>query len=290
MSHRIEWRPGGRGRPKESVTFSERDYPRGAAARNARRACQLVDAHNRDITREDVYRLILGVTPEPEPTGPLLDAWFQTWAARKVNIEPGTLSTYRRRWAQRISPAFGDAPVDAITREDVRTWVSDLSTAVSSRGGILSAQTVHRYHALLHQVLKDATTAGLVAVNVAAGSELPNPRHGVTQEERVFLTHAQAAALLAGFTSVKARDLVTVLLGTGLRWSEAAALQTRDVERGAAPARITVRRAWKVDGTRRYLGAPKSQKSRRVVTIDTDVLAARVRAHGVPAGAPASVR
>jgi len=74
-----------------------------------------------------------------------------------------------------------------------------------------------------------------------------------------------------------AQDLVTALVGTGVRWGEASAWRASDWD--IANRRIVVARAWKYTGTSaRELGAPKTLRSRRTLAVAEQVAEALDRA------------
>lgn len=81
------------------------------------------------------------------------------------------------------------------------------------------------------------------------------------------LTQAEFRLLLDAMAP-RYRLFVTFLVGTGLRWSEATALQIKDVDFDGATPTVRVSKAWKrgADGTD-YLGAPKTKRSRRTVSL-----------------------
>jgi integrase len=70
---------------------------------------------------------------------------------------------------------------------------------------------------------------------------------------------------------------VTFLLGTGLRWAEATALQGRHVnlENGT----VLVRQAWKRIPGGQEVGPPKSAKARRTVNASALALLAAASRH-----------
>lgn len=160
----------------------------------------------------------------------------------------------------------------------------------------MAAGTVRRHFSLLHQVLAAASHAHpeLLPANPAAGmsDHLPKAHHGQIRETRVFLTRPEAAVFLEGFQAAWARDLVDVLFATGLRWGEITALQAGDLIDGEnGEGAVRVERAWKLTGKRwelvdpgpdddeveeyeRWgLGAPKSVRSRRTVTMNARIFA-----------------
>jgi integrase len=95
------------------------------------------------------------------------------------------------------------------------------------------------------------------------GTGLPR----TTVHEPVFLTGAEVA-LIAARCDRWCVDMVHVAVRTGLRLGELLVLQVQDVQVTGERRLIRVRRALKRDGT---IGQPKSRRSRRDVSISTDV-------------------
>jgi integrase len=77
--------------------------------------------------------------------------------------------------------------------------------------------------------------------------------------------------IAAEFTDPEARKLADWLVGTGMRWGEATALQVRDLALNADVPTANVQRAWKRarKGSAQsfYLGPPKTKKGRRVLAL-----------------------
>lgn len=268
-SWRVAWRVGGRGGRKQSATFSTRQHTgKGEAEKYAKRAAQLVEAHQRRITREQVYAEILGIE-EAVPTGPKLAEWYAEWVADKVDVERSTLAEYRRIWRTTLAEPFGQLALEEITTDLLSKWAAELTRIPSpATGKPLSSTSIHRYHALIHLLLKDAVRAGKLTANAAEHTTLPKAEH----TERVFLTEPEAALLLAAISDPMARHIIEVLLGTGLRWSELTALQGRDITVIGDKATLRIERAWKHAGAKWYLGEPKSKRSRRTISVSPKVL------------------
>ena len=146
-----------------------------------------------------------------------------------------------------------------------RAAVAAGKTSVPGKGPGLGPKTIANRHALLSAVCADAVRRGDIPDNPCTRIGLPT---GIV-EEMVCLTPAEVAEL-ADVIDPRWRDLVIVLVGTGLRWGEATALQCRHVvvdhRRGTASVRV--RQAWKdVDSGPMVLGPPKTQRSTRTVTV-----------------------
>jgi integrase len=88
----------------------------------------------------------------------------------------------------------------------------------------------------------------------------------------VFLTYSEFDEL-AELIDPFYRNFITVLVGTGMRFSEATALTVADVDFKTRSIRIN--KAWKMTGTsQRELGAPKTERSNRTVPMPPQVVEA----------------
>jgi integrase len=200
---------------------------------------------------------------------PTLAEWLEHYLAHLTNATEGTVAEYRRLAKRTWLPALGHLPIDTIGRDAVRTWVGHQSRQLTKRGKPTSAKTIANAHGLLSQALAGAVEAGHITTNEAHAVALPSG----TREEMVFLSHSEFARLLHA-TPERWRPLVVTLAGTGMRWGEATALRWGDVDLDADVPEITVTRAWKRGPTTRELGAPKTGRSRRRISLPPEVVEA----------------
>ena len=214
-----------------------------------------------------------------------------TWLERHLDelassATPGTIDGYRREAARTWLPRLGRVPLDMLTRERITSWVAWQRKQETARSARARAKAIAAGEAPPPaQLVADKTIANahglLSAVLSAAGRRygLPNPAEGVRlpsdqeREEMTFLTPAEYDALLAA-TPQWWQPLVAFLAGSGCRWGEATALKVADFNLAANPATVTISRAWKrgeKGGV--YLGAPKTRRGRRTVTLDATTVA-----------------
>lgn len=189
-------------------------------------------------------------------------AWFEAHVAQLTGITPRTRDDYlamRRRYLTGLD----DLPLTLVSRAHVAGIVNELDT----QG--LSPKTIKNVVHMLSSVMAAALDEGHVPRNPVRRVRLPKQR--LDQSEVTFLT-AQEAARLIDNTSAHYQPLVIFLLGTGLRWSEATALQARQVNLDAGTIRVN--RAWKRVPGGWEIGPPKSAKSNRTVNAATDALLA----------------
>ena len=188
--------------------------------------------------------------------------WFDTYVEQLTGITPRTRDDYkamRRRYLTDLDPL----PLTLVTRTHVAATVNRLD----AQG--LSPKTIKNVMHMLSSVMALAVDEGHVARNPVRRVRLPKNR--ITEVEPRFLTYDEAGALIEA-TDAHYRPLVTFLLGTGLRWSEATALQGRHINLDAGTVRV--QRAWKRIPGGWEIGAPKSAKSKRTVNAGVPALVA----------------
>ena len=178
-------------------------------------------------------------------------------------------------------------PVTSITEADLKEWLIDWDRSLKTKAN---------YHGLIHGVFTYAVKRGYLTANPAVGTAPKQSRVKQSRPELRFLNErdVQTAIRLAGIHG----DLLTVTVGTGLRFGEISALWVSDVDLHRRTIRVS--KAWKRNGeddqaeTPRWLarqlkpkhrmrdhhlGHPKTPRSRRTVTIApalAEVLASKV--------------
>lgn len=166
-------------------------------------------------------------------------------------------SLARRHWTDLI----GHYRVTMVTRTLAAHVVNQLD-------GKVAPKTIKNAYSLLSSVMQTAVYEGHVDANPCKGIRLPRTGEETAEEIR-YLTYAEFDRLLA---SIPAHYLpfVVLLFGTGLRFSEATALQVQDID--IENATLRVMRAWKREkGQPIRLGPPKSKASRRTIALPVEV-------------------
>lgn len=188
--------------------------------------------------------------------------YFDRWVGDLTGITPRTRDDYRAQ-RRRYLTELDQLPLPLVTRTHVAAIVNRLEAEGKS------PKTIKNAINMLSTVMQTAVEDGLVTRNPARRVRLPKPRHN--EDAVLFLTHDEAARVIAA-TPEHYRPLVTFLFGTGLRWSEATALQRRhvDIENGT----VRIERAWKRIPGGFEIGPPKSTKSRRTVNAAVPALLA----------------
>jgi len=217
---------------------------------------------------------------DPRGGDVLLSEWIEAWLEGRSSVKASTAATDASRLAVHVLPSLGSHRLRDLTPLTIRRWVAGLSAA-------LAPKTVRNCHGLLFAVLADAVGEGFLRTNPCAGTPLPEVPHA----EMTFLTHEQVDSLLKAVDQ-HYRPLLLTLVGTGLRWGEAAGLRAGRVD--LAAGHLAVSETLHEIGGRLTYGTPKSRASRRVVSLPSTtrsalipVLTGRRRAEAVfttPAG------
>lgn len=188
--------------------------------------------------------------------------WFTYYLSQLTGITAGTRAEYvamHRRYLDHLD----DLPITLVTRAHVAALVNDMD----AKG--LAPKTIKNAIHLLASVMGLAVDDGHIPRNPVRRVRLPQRQH---DEDRLrFLTHAEVAELIEA-TPAYYQPLMMFLFGTGLRWSEATALQARHVSLDNGT--VTVRRAWKRIPGGWQIGPPKSEKSNRTVNAAVPALVA----------------
>lgn len=189
-------------------------------------------------------------------------AFHDRYVAQLTGVTERTRADYlslRRRYLANLDPL----PLPLITRAHVSALVNRLD-----RDG-LSPKTIRNVVHMLSSCMALALDEGHITRNPCRRVRLPRPRVDATEAR--FLTADEFRALITVMPP-HYRPLVLFLVGTGLRWSEATALQCRHVDLDAGTVRVE--RAWKRVPGGFEIGPPKTGKSRRTVNAATVALAA----------------
>lgn len=190
---------------------------------------------------------------------------FREYAERTIGArskaDERTKSDYRAMLRRHVYPVIGDIPIDRVTRFHV-VEVAERMAKAGRR-----PKTVANVHAVMSSVFDDACQKEdppLARRNPARG-ELPKHPDGI-DDEVVFLSRGEFAMIRSHIPTQVDADLALLLVGTGLRWSEATALQVHDVDLLGRRS-LTVQRAWKRRGGLFELGQPKTRRSRRTIAL-----------------------
>lgn len=287
VSARVVWRlEGARGGAYQAETFSA-----GSDAQNLARADgfkKMVEAAGQRwpegwVKGEGFVRPTNGADPLKAP--PRFVDLGREYVRQIVDLSPGQRKRYLGQFSVLATTSVqGELlfrrPVTAIAEADLRAWLIEWDRSLKTKAN---------YHGLIHGVFAYAVGLGYLKANPATGTAPRMSRIRQSRPELRFLTEQELAMAvrLAG----KHGDLLTVAVGTGMRFGELTALWVGDVDlvRGT----IRVNKAWKRNGENsstetpawlatqlkpkhvmrdHHLGVPKTLRSRRTITISPGVV------------------
>lgn len=193
------------------------------------------------------------VAPARQTVGAFLQRWLDEIAAPR--LRPRTLEGYRHHVQRHLVPHLGHLRLQQLGPSHVQALINQLV-----KDG-LSPRTIRYVRSVLRAALNQALKWNLVSRNAASLVDLPRAR----QHEFKVLDPGQAKALLLASKESRLEGLLSVALAVGLRIGEAMALQWDDVDWDTKTVRI--RRALQRSGGKTTFVLPKSERSRRVVTL-----------------------
>ena len=179
--------------------------------------------------------------------------WDRWLGQRRPYLEPGTWRGYEIDGRMRLLPGFGARSLGDLSVDHVREFVAELAEAVEA--GELAAKTVNNTLGTLVVCLNSAVQDGLLASNPALRVQRLPPAH----IERDYLRLDEIPRYLDGCSDTY-RPLAELLIGSGLRISEALGLHIGDLELDGSGGTIVVYRSRKSGA----VGSTKSDRFRAV--------------------------
>ncbi|MEU1276741.1 site-specific integrase, partial [Streptomyces sp. NPDC005799] len=277
-TYQVRWLQGGRGGSWEDENFADPDQ--------AEAFRKLVEAHGNKWP----YGWVRGrgfVEPDENPDDVPLTAYADRYVDRLTGIDDRTREDYRREIRLHFSHivhlrADGTeipATICNVTQDDVTDWVRreeagepDPTDPEKWLRRKADPKSIANRHGLLYCIFQAAVdaTPQLRGTNPCKNTSLPRADDHV-EEEMTFLERDEYARIALEITDPDARDLADWLVGTGMRWGEATALQVKDFNLTAEKPTASVQRAWKKakKGSPQafYLGPPKTKKARRRIAL-----------------------
>jgi integrase len=219
------------------------------------------------------------IEPSKEPLRDYLARWLESTAHRR---KAQSTASYADGIAV-VSTHLGTIPLGKLSTLDVQEMVTALSARYAPR-------TVRERHMVLKQALQQAVRWRLVSYNAADGVDLPRvPRvdRGVWSKDEVARFLEEAEKVCAGVVSpsaassdwpprhctpqsIKELALWRLLLDSGMRIGEAAALKWTDLDGN----RVRVERTQSSVGGHLVVGSPKTAASRRTIPLEPETVAA----------------
>lgn len=199
--------------------------------------------------------------------------WVERYQGRGRGFRESSREDYRRHLERYAFPFFDGRlnrrTVSQVTPHDVARFVGWLCEQTSPSGRPLSDSTVRNIVSVVSACMSTAVREGLIRHNPVRDVALPH-RPAVEEleaDEVRVLSPDQLTAFLS-MVHPRHRLFFGVLAATGLRLSEAIALQWRHVSLDGSSPHVDVRRAW----VRGRIHPPKSRHGRRSVPLAPDLV------------------
>jgi integrase len=227
------------------------------------------------------------VEPDEKPGDMPLVKWAERYVSRLTGIDVRTREDYMREVRihfaliqhTRADGIEVPATICNLTQDDVTDWVrieqegeQDPKDRKKWLRRPADPKSIRNRHGLLYCIVQAAVDAHpqLRTVNCCKKTRLPRLDDHI-EDDMTFLERDEYARVAMEIRDPDARDLADWLVGTGMRWSEATALQVRDLNLNSERPTANVQRAWKKakKGSPEafYLGPPKTKKARRLVAL-----------------------
>lgn len=203
-----------------------------------------------------------GTWTDPQFARTRFEDWAEEYWRTKLNRRASTKARDDSYLRNHVLPAFGRAPLGAITQPDVRAWVEELV------GSGLAPNTVKQCYRLLAATLAAAVDARLIPESPCRNISLPRPANN----EQRFLSPEEVQRL-AETIAAPFRALVLSAAYLGCRWGELVGLKrTRlNLLHGTVDIVGTLE---EVGGMApRYVEATKTTNSRRRLSVPAFLIA-----------------
>jgi integrase len=181
-----------------------------------------------------------------------LDKWLETV---KPNVRPKSYREYAGALKRYVRPELGAKKLSSIKPVDIQA----VYTGMQAKGIGLS---IRQTHVILKDALTQAVKWQMLSRNPADFVDLPRRS---TKTETYALNRDEVHAFLQASRSDKWHTLFSLMLGTGLRPSEALGLTWRDVDLGRAT--LTVRQTLTRFGGEWLFQEPKTKKGKRTIPL-----------------------
>jgi integrase len=242
--HTLTWREDGEQR---GISFND--------LAEAERWKRLLDANGQSMAQAEV------VYDESTDEGPTVAEAIASHIDQLVDPTPYTIKRYKNDIRLHFNGVLGNTKVKEVTHGSVVEWIKWM------QGRGKAPKTISKEHGLLSAAMSTATRRGLIPRNPCEGVKLPKNRRVGDDGEDITMDDYRA---IRDLMDPYFRPFVDFLVGTGCRFSEATPLVAKDFRLDLETPLVFITKAHKLGGEEnpaRYVGDPKSKKSRRRVSM-----------------------
>lgn len=218
-----------------------------------------------------------------------LDSYFQNWLVtyKKENLKPSSYDRLENAYRVHASPALGMVQITQVKPDDIQALINSLKQKDLAYG------TIKRVYDALNAVFKHATVHDDIVKNPMLLVEMPGQALFAQKEIR-FFTHDEATKIVeecqrtysTGTPVYVYGDVFILMLNTGMRMSEAIAIQPEDwdKENKTLHVRRNIQSVKKRDAAGERLGGyqlvyntTKTYSGDRIIPLNTNATAALER-------------
>lgn len=194
-----------------------------------------------------------------------LDKYFEEWLTGKRNRTKGnTLKTYKSYYYKHVSSRIGSRKVQQIERREILTLQRDIAEhlSVSTCNTVLKMLKVVFNDAIQDAVISKSPVDGIKALKDTTTKASETYHRALTeQEQREFMKELESDYYY---------EFVAILLCTGMRSGEAAALTWDDIDYKQNVIHVTKTATFNEDGTA-TIGSPKSEAGNRDIPLNDTI-------------------
>ncbi|HEM3702217.1 TPA: site-specific integrase [Streptococcus suis] len=206
----------------------------------------------------------------------LLDLWFDTY---RLGKKENTIRVFNNIKKNYILPTVGDLRIDKITTLMLQTAVNKWAVESHKKQYSNSKKNgVYQNYALvfsyIKRILQYAVKLNLLQENPATAVEVP-PLPKLESNKKLYFTDDELRKILdyldkhnSNYTEKFMSTLIKLLLATGLRISEACALEWTDIDFEDQTIAVT-----KTLNNKGEVNSPKTKSSNRIIDIDNSTTA-----------------
>lgn len=245
VSYEVHWREPG-AKKKSTIGY-------GADKREAEQAVRLLDANGQS------FEAAKHVSDQGKVDGPTVREMLVTHIDQLTNVGEYQESRYRRSVVTHFSGRLGKTKVLAVEHRDIILWIKEL------QGRGLKPKTIANHHGLLSAAMTTAKRLKIRDDNPCETVKLP--KDDAPGDKMRAFTKSEWSRIQANLHP-HYLPLFEFMLGTGLRFGEATALEGADFDLRSVTPTVRVSKAWKQDGKNGFfVGPPKTRKSVRTVSL-----------------------
>lgn len=190
-----------------------------------------------------------------------LDKYFEEWKKNKrVSAKSNSIKAYSSYYKKHISIVLGKRKVKQIERREVLQLQEKVS-------GTLSPTSANMVIKTLRIILNDAVKDEIIAKNPAEKIKALKPKEKAAETYHRALTQEEQSLFMRELESDYYYEFIALLLCTGMRYGEAAALTWNDIDHANNVIHVTKTLTYNENGSLIVGNSPKSEAGARDIPI-----------------------